>query len=179
MSCGYRQFFPILALVGLMVSGAVAQAPKQGSEWHFSAENDGSYPSAEIPVTVLRLISHDEGVRNLLDRQKPPQKTVPRAWLSASKVHLKNKDESDIVVQGTGPMLGANVTTFWVFRLNGDNADLLSEIVAHDLIIRLPRKDGYLTVDAVSATASSVTTVSFQMKNGKYAKWLQNTEKLP
>lgn len=179
MSLGHRLFVLALVLVAFGVRGTAAQSPKQETKWHFSAENDGSYPSTEIPVAVLQLISRDEGVRNLLGAQQPPRMEVPRAWLSASKVRLTDRDESNIVIQGIGPILGANVTTFWVFRVKGDNADILLEVVAHDLIIGPPRKEGYLMVDAVSATASSVTTASFQMENGKYAKWREKTEKLP
>jgi hypothetical protein len=168
-----------LVIVALGVRGPAAQSPKQETMWHFSAEDEGSYPSTEIPAVVLQLISRDEGVRNLLDAQNPSQREVPRAWLSASKVHLAGRDENNVVIQGIGPILGANVTTFWVFRDNGDKAALLLEVIAHDLIIRQPRTKGYLTIDAVSATASFVTTDSFQMKNGKYAKWREKTEKLP
>ncbi len=179
MSFSFRM--PVLAIV-LVASGvgrAEAQRSKEVSTWHFSAENEGSYVRSEIPVVALRIISRDDGLRNLLDAQNPPQKEIPNTWLSTSSVHLKDKNENDIVVQGIGPVSGSNVTIFWIFHVNGENTTLLLEVVAHDLIIRQPRRQGYLTIDAISSTSSSVTTVSFQMRDGKYRKYLEQTEKLP
>lgn len=173
-----------LVLVACMaVSVGFCQAagkrpPIKKNQWHFTAENDGPHPKVEIPDAVLRSISHDHWVRDRLDGAKPPLKEVPRSWLLGTKVRLKGPGEDDIVVQGTGWLQGANITTFWIFRVHGDKAKLLLEISAHDLFVGSRRKDGYLTVEADSLTATTISTVWLRMKNGKYVEYREKLRRL-
>lgn len=148
-------------------------------QWHFSAENDGPSPKVEIPAAVLRSISHEDWVREVMSNGNPPLKEVPRSWLVGTKVRLKGPGEDDLVVQATDWRLaGANITTFWVFRMKGDQAELLLEISTHDLLIGPHRKGGYLTVEADSATASTYSTVWLRMENGKYIEYREKTGEL-
>jgi len=160
------------------LAGQVAAQRAEKVRWQFSAEGAISYPKASIPHEVFRILEQDDGVRAALEAQNGPNKETPHTWFQASSIHLKDSNEDDFVVQGTGPILGANVTTFWVFRMTGDKATLLLKVIAHDLLVKSTRRNGYLAIDAVSATASTVTTTSFEIKGNSYAKYHERTEQI-
>jgi len=160
-------------LACLSAHTSAQQTPRY--RWSFSAEGDAPYPTAKIPQSVLRKLEEDEQVQETIAEEGGFQKVHLRRWFQAVKVPLTSTGECDLVVKGVGPILGANVTTFWVFRVKGGKATMLLKVSAHDLDIAAVSQNGYLGIDAASSTASTVSITSFVMKNGSYRAVKEST----
>jgi hypothetical protein len=157
---------------------AKGQSPHKFEQRHFSAEAAGVEEPVSIPNDILDVLRKDEGVRSLLDDQGIPAEKLPVAWFSASLVHLENSSEPDMVVKGGEPIQGANVTTFWVFLATHRGHELVLRAVAHDLLVQNERKNGYLEIQTMSATALKVNTLLFKFDGRRYVQSRSRTEQV-
>jgi hypothetical protein len=114
-----------------------------------------------LPDDALDFVRQDRGVAEVLRDTQPSVAQLPRSWIMASEVHLSGPDERDIIVIATGPLSGANVTTFWVLRQSGQGLEIMLTAQAHDLFIRSTRSKGHRDVETFAATAVRVSTVCF------------------
>jgi len=101
---------------------------------------------------------------------------VPRSWLMPSEVRLDGPDERDMMVVATGPLQGANITTFWVLRPSGHGFKLLLTTLAHDLFIRRTRSKGYKDIETVAATAVRASTVQFKFDGNRYNLYARSSK---
>jgi hypothetical protein len=166
--------FVVFAICGPAI--AVCERTSQSVQGHFNAEDTGVKRPIAIPNDVLDALREDEGVRLVLDDQRIPAARLPSSWFSASAIHLSTAAESDLIVKGEGSILGANVTTFWVFRASPRGNQLVLVATAHDLTVQNTHRNGYLEIETTSATASEVTTVSYRFKGTRYVAYRKRAE---
>jgi hypothetical protein len=162
---------PVLAFTLCIASVAqnLDSNPVQFSGLHFSAEDEGVKNAVPIPEDVWSLLKQDDDVLEVLKHQSPPVKTPPRTWFSAALVHLHGAIGNDLVVQGEGPMMGANVTEFWVFAETSRGPKLVLRIPAHDLLIRETESGGYRIIEASAITATAhVSTLTYKFDGNHY-----------
>jgi hypothetical protein len=96
-------------------------------------------------------------------------KTPANTWFSAAFVHLHGAIGNDLVVQGEGPMMGANVTEFWVFAETARGPKLVLKVPAHDLLIRETESGGYRIIEASAITAAThVSTLTYRFDGNHY-----------
>ncbi len=151
--------FCAVHLSGQAMSGT---ASNDASQVHFSAEDAGVKKPVTIPNSVLPLLAADELVRDELDSEHLTADKLPISWFSASAVHLGENGNEDLVVMAEGPLRGANVTSFWVFRKTPQSFSLVLKTGAHDLFIKNARWKHYSQLQTLSATAVRVSTTSFR-----------------
>ena len=145
--------------------------PVQFSGLHFSAEDEGVKNAVPIPEDVWSLLKQDGDVLEVLKHQSPTATTPPRTWFSAAFVHLHGAIGNDLVVQGEGPMMGANVTEFWVFAETSRGPKLVLRIPAHDLLIRETESGGYRIIEASAITAAAhVSTLTYKFDGNHYVR---------
>jgi hypothetical protein len=132
-------------LIAVVQSNAQRAAPQQSPEQvSFSAEDGQVKRPVPLPVTVKAMLSNDEIVKQTLEYEHITSDKLPAEWFLASEVRLAGASERDLVVIATGHLAGANVTTFWIFRPNGDRfIPILNAAPAHDLKILGTRSNGY------------------------------------
>jgi hypothetical protein len=135
---------------------------------HFSAEDDGVKNAVPIPDGVWSLLKHDTDVQKVLENQSPALKAPPRAWFSATVVHLHGESGNDLVVQGEGQMMGANVTEFWVFAETPRGPKLVLKVPAHDMVIRDAESGGYKVIEASAVIAGRVSTRTYKFDRNQY-----------
>lgn len=102
----------------------------------------------------------------------------PGSWFSASEVHLDGSGETDLVVMGRGPLRGANVTTFWVFRGTLQGHVLVLTIPAHDLEITNTRWNGYRKIRTDAMTAVRSYTNLYRFDGGQYQAYKKKSTAL-
>jgi hypothetical protein len=168
-----------VALCLLVRSMAYAADAQQYS---FSAEDGTVKHPVSVPPEVNRILAQDRQVRDVLEYEHIVTDTIPSSWLLASEIHLSNSGERDLVVIAEGPLLGADVTTFWIFRTTNHKYQLLLNAPAHDLVVENTRTNGYRDIELLSATAVTVSTVLCRFKGGTYipaAKKLEPIRQMP
>lgn len=169
----------VALLIYLSVCGQGSTQIKQplpSEQMQFSAEDEGVKRPVAIPDDVLAILSKDEFIRDVLEDEKPAVGKLPQAWFSASAIHLGGPNETDLVVLGEGPLRGANVITFWVFRPTPHGHELVLTAPAHDLIVKNKRWKGYQEIELASATAVQLTSVLFRWNGRKYAEFSEKSE---
>jgi hypothetical protein len=170
-----------LLIVGaVLIFGGVSiesQKTKSNQEQtHFSAEDAGVSFPVPIPDEALAILRRDDRVENELAYAAIAPEKLPRSWFSASEIALGSPGEKDLIVVAEGPLLGANVDTFWVFVNSGKGYLLVLTIPAHDLIVKRSRTNGYRNLEAMAATAITVTTASFRFDGHQYREYSEKTE---
>jgi len=106
--------FSLLTSVG--VSPATGRELHQVEQSDFSAEDAAVRKPVAIPQRVLTNLEKDETVQNVLRDQNIQPGDLPASWFSASAIHLSGSKATDLIVVGEPPLVGGNVTLFWVFR---------------------------------------------------------------
>ncbi|WP_433963965.1 hypothetical protein [Tunturiibacter gelidiferens] len=164
--------FMLLPKLAVALSIAVVSAnpgtnPLQSSDLHFSAEDVDVKDAVPISDEIWSLLKEDIDVRDQLQRQNAPLKD-PKNWFSAAVVHLHKANEYDLVVQGEGPMMGANVTEFWVFAETKRGPKLVLKAPAHDLLLRNHVSNGYRIIEASAVTALRVSTLTYTFDGNHY-----------
>jgi hypothetical protein len=162
---------PVLAFTLCIASVAqnLDANPVHFSGMHFSAEDEGVKNAVPIPEDVWALLKQDDDVPEVLKHQNPTAKSSPRTWFSAAFVHLHQAIGNDFVVQGEGPMMGANMTGFWVFSETSRGPKLVLKISAHDLLIRDTKSGGYRIIEASAVTAAThVSTLTYKFDGDHY-----------
>ncbi|MGP8185302.1 MAG: hypothetical protein ACLQKY_04465 [Terracidiphilus sp.] len=170
----------------LLIAGAVlvlGRVPVEGQkttphreQTDFSAEDEGVKQSVSIPDSVLAILRQDKFVRDVLENENVAPDKLPASWLSAAEVQLGGLGEKDLIVEGEGPLRGANVITFWVFVRNSQEYVLALTIPAHDLIVKKSRFNDYRNIETLGATAVTVTTVFFRFDGHRYRQHAARTE---
>jgi len=158
-------------LVAFVVWGQAAVTGKRSSkseQQQFSAVDAGVERPIPLPNDVLDILRKDDDVRQMLEAQEIPPEKLPSSWFSASAIHLRSRVETDIVVKGEPPVLGANVTTFWVFCPSTSGHELVLKASALTLGVGKKRWNRYLEIDMSSATASVLSTISFRFDGKRY-----------
>jgi hypothetical protein len=156
---------PTILVAGLIPLLNLSARPEE--QTHFGMEEHVRHPIA-LPEAALALVAGDPDVKSVIEDHGPAGAPLLITWLSASYVHLDGPNERDIIVVGKGPLSGANITTFWVLRPSGTGFDMLLNVPAHDLIVKRRRSKGYRDIEAWSATAVTVSSVSFRFDGSQY-----------
>jgi hypothetical protein len=141
-----------------MVAGDTANASDL-EQRRFSAEDETLTRPASIPSEVTVLLAQDSDVKYALADKHLGPDAVPSSWFLASEIHLRNTREKDLVVIAQGPLTGANVTTFWIFRPGDHRYELLLKAPAHTMVVNSARSNGYEDVELWSATAITESSV--------------------
>jgi hypothetical protein len=155
----------------LALSTALFSQSKQISETeqtHFSAEDLSVQKPAAIPKEIQEFLLRDDSVREVLASEDSLPTGFPSSWFLASIVHLGARNERDFVLVGQGPLLGANITRFWVFRQKISGYDEVVRESAHDLILSSNRWNGMREIELISATAVEVHAVVLRFNGALY-----------
>jgi hypothetical protein len=142
------------------------QAPHEQTD--FSAEADGADHPVPVPDDVLKQLEKDDFVLPAMKDADPPVQLPPSSWFSASNVHLAKPEELDLVILGEGPLTGANVIMFWVFRNTGHGYDLVLRAGGHDLHIKRHRTNGYRDIEADSVTSMKFNSKIYRFDGTRY-----------
>ncbi|MGO9642945.1 MAG: hypothetical protein ACLP1Y_16750 [Candidatus Acidiferrales bacterium] len=143
---------------------------------HFSAEDTAVKKPIVIPEEVLDILKKDGMVRDALEAQNLSADELPSSWFSGSAIHLSSADEQDLVVVGNAPLLGSNVTTFWVICLTARGPQLVLMAHAHNLVVKNTRWRGHRDVEVTAATALRVSTVLYRFDGKRYVASARETQ---
>ena len=169
----------IFLLIAFSVCGpgsAQVKQPIRSEQRHFSAEDTGVKKPVVIPDDVLAILAKDERVRLTVEYEKPLDGKLPASWFSASAIHLSSPDKTDLVVVGVGPLLGANVTTFWIFSATPNGHELAMTAAAHDLIVKKTLWKGYREIEMSGETAVEITRVQYRWEGKQYVAYEETLE---
>lgn len=169
----------VLALLVIVCNQSDAQkkAARFSEQMQFSAGDESVQRPVSIPRDVSAILARDEWVQDALESQKVPARELPASWFAASVIHLAGPDEIDLVVIAKGPLVGANVTTFWVFRSTPHGYRTILNGPALGLTVLHTRWKGYREIELTSATAVQVDTVLLRWDGSKYAFYREKTER--
>jgi hypothetical protein len=173
--CIRRLALLLVALAALVPVVAQTNHSRSSEQSHFSAEDEGVEKPVEIPDDVLTILRQDRLVRNVLRSQETPTERPPQSWFSASTIHLSNSGGSDLIVVAEGPLAGANVDAFWVFRDTANGHELVLMAPAHDLVIRKTTWMGYREIELMSATAVQWSDVLLRWNGEKYVSFREES----
>ncbi len=130
----------------------------------FSAEDEALKHPAPVPPGVIELLTRDSTVRDTLASEHLAGKAIPASWLLASEIHLRSASEKDLIVIGEGPLSGANVTTFWIFRPSGGGYKALLNDAPAELL---------------SATAATMSSVVCKFDGVMYVPTRKTLQPIP
>lgn len=136
----------------------------------FSAGHETVRHPTPIPPGIMAILAHDPDVKEILESQHLASDKLPGSWFLASEVHLTNRGEKDLVIIGVGPIRGANVTTFWIFRPRDGAFESILDPPAsvHTLTIRGTQSNGYKDIELLSATATTISSVLCKFEGTSY-----------
>ncbi len=164
----------VFAFGCVSVEGQTARPNQEQTE--FSAEDAGVKHPVPVPDEVLSILRRDDRVKNELESADIAPEELPNSWFSASEIALGGPGEKDLIVVAEGPLVGANVDTFWVFIHRDKAYALVFTIPVHDLVVKKSRTNGYRNLDVMAATAVTVTTASFRFDGHQYQRFSAKTE---
>lgn len=165
-----------IAMVATVAAGQAGTPPKE--QTHFSAEDAGVLHPVKVPAEVLAILRNDERVRNELKWENLKPEALPESWFSVAEVHLGPPNEVDYIVAAAGPMVGTNVSPFWVVVHNARGYKLVFALSAHDLEVRSVRANGYRDLKTYGMTASTITRVHFRFDGNEYKRSSEKTENI-
>lgn len=164
-------------LFGVIGPNAMGQhGPKQKEQTHFSAEDQSVEQPVTIPAEVLALLAQDQEVGAALAGQNITAPTPPQSWFSAARVHLGAKGETDLIIAAEGPLVGANISPFWVFVHASNGYKMALFLSAHDLIVKRTRSHEYCDLESDGMTSSAITTVQFRFDGNVYKEYSEKTD---
>jgi hypothetical protein len=143
---------------------------RSSEQTHFSAEDDRVEKPVAIPRDVLTVLSQNNMVREELENKNIPAEKVPQSWFAASAIHLTHSGEIDLIVVSVGPVRGANVTMFWVFRSTPHGHELVLTTGAHDLQVKSTSWKGYRDLELLSVTMQKLNTVLYKFNGKRYVR---------
>jgi hypothetical protein len=174
--------FP-LACRGIAVEGNSPRSSEQRSseqrsteQAHFSAEDNRVEKPVAIPLDVLTVLSQDNMVRAELENENIPAEKLPQSWFAASAIHLTHSGEIDLIVVSVGPVHGANVTMFWVFRSTPHGHELVLTAGGHDLQVKSTSWKGYRDIELLSVTMQKLNTVLYKFNGKRYVRYKDKVE---
>lgn len=180
-----ERMFSLRGLLGLLgvfslLAGAGAQTPvRKGELWqtHFSVENAAVRKPVPIPDEVFAILKNADAAKRFEDDGKTPAEPQ-RSWFSAAVVHLQDATKNDLVVVAEAPIVGANVSTFWVFLDTPEGMKLALTAPVHDLFIRPPRWKGVRTIELDSMTCCVISTTLLRYENGQFREYRQLSKEI-
>jgi hypothetical protein len=155
-------------VLGAITAVVAAQLDNRPEQRQFSAEDESVQVPVAIPQGIRKNLAGDEMVREATSYDHIDPEEFPAAWFSASMVHLGSSIEEDFVLVGRGPMVGANITQFWVFRATTRGYRLVLQASAHDLIVMNKVRNGFREIELLSATGIAVRTVLLRFDGERY-----------
>jgi hypothetical protein len=178
-----QKIYPFIAFAGTLLAiaslPAVGQsAPEQMEQTHFSAEDERVDHPVAIPAEMLAILAKDETVNRVLEDQNISPANLPASWFSAAQVQLGGIGEKDFIVAAKGPLVGANVSPFWVFIHDSHGYKLALSTSVHDLIMKKTRSHGYRDLELDAMTASTVTTAQFRFNGNEYKEFAEKTAEI-
>jgi hypothetical protein len=156
------------SLMGTGVVSAAAQSSVGREQRHFSAEDETVENPVTIPQPVRELLAKEKMVKQATAFEQIVPEKFPASWFLASGVHLVRGNEEDLVLVGQGPMAGANITQFWVFRQTAQGYKLVLQAGAHDLTVTNRMHNGFREIELLSATAARSYWVLLGFLDGQY-----------
>jgi hypothetical protein len=165
-----RRLFLIASVIFASHSlGAQKIASKADDEQHlFRATDESVKHPVPLPPAVLAELARDPDLGAVLKAESLTPDNLPASWFLVSEIHLGGPAEKDLVVIGVGPVRGANVTKFWLFRARNADYELLLSAPALGLEIKKSRTNGYRNIELASATASQLSTLECTFRGGVY-----------
>jgi hypothetical protein len=149
---------------------------RSSEQTHFSAEDDRVEKPAAIPRDVLTVLSQDNMVRAELENENISAEKLPQSWFAASAIHLTHSAEIDLIVVAVGPVRGANVTMFWVFRSTPHGHELVLTAGGHDLQVKSTSWKGYRDIELLSVTMQKLNTVLYKFNGKRYVHYKDKVE---
>ena len=169
--------FAIALAVSLPASAQAGKSPHHAIvQTQFSAEDKGVKSPVTIPPEVMVILREDDMVKNQMENEEPRPAELPQSWFSASKIRLGPTRADGLIVQATGPLVGANVVVFWIFIPSQDGWKLALMTPAHDLIVSQTRFNGYRNLEADAMTCCTITTARFRFDGREYKRYFSKTE---
>lgn len=162
-------------MIAMVISAAAIAQSGQPEQTNFSAEDARVQHPVAVPADVMRILAKDEMAQNALHSEAKTE--PPESWFSASQIHLSSGKRADLVVMGEGPIRGANVTTFWVFRATDGGHELVMMSPAHDLVVKKTQHKGYRDLELLSATAIENWTITLHFDEKKYVKFSEKVRR--
>jgi hypothetical protein len=159
--------------IALLLTWTITASPQQQATFSrpptsFSAEDDKFPGAVPLPACVGRRLARDKDVMHLLEYEDLSTKELPASWFTASAQELARGGGTLLVVMGAGLNRGANINSFWIFRLRGQSCELLLSTGAHDLMILETKTAGLPNVKTISMTAVSSAQSVFRFDGRKY-----------
>lgn len=168
-------FFPSNLAVALILMQSAPEAV--GEQSRFSAVDENVKRPVDLPPGVVAILAKNAGVKDVIESLGLPPERLPLSWFLASEIHLSGRNEKDLVVVGTGAIMGANVTTFWIFRPRHGGFELLLDAApALELVIKDSRSHGYRDVELSAATAVTASTVLLKFDGRGYRMYSNSLE---
>jgi hypothetical protein len=128
---------------------------------------------------VLAALSRDPDIGTIPKADSLTPDKLPASWFLVSEIHLGGPAERDLVVIGVGPVRGANVTTFWLFRPTNTDYERLLNAPALGLEIKRSRTNGNRNIELTSAAAGRVSTLQCKFRGGSYQPGKRHTRSSP
>ena len=147
-------------------------APEQTS---FSAEEFAVKSPVQVPADVLTLLAQDKQVHEALFAQRMRSDQLPSSWFSASSTRLGPRS-IDLILEGQGPLRGADAITFWIVLTNPHGHRLVLSAPARDLTIENHRSHGYRDLKLTSTTAVDISATDLRFNGHQYVLYRQKTE---
>lgn len=169
----------VLLLLVLTLAGVVESTEdKQRSteQLNFSAEDTSVKKPVAIPKEVLAILRNDRTVQSVLDNENIPPENLPSSWFSASAIHLSAASGMDLVVVGEPPVVGGNVTIFWVFCSTPEGYKLVLTAPAHGLEVKKTRWNGHRNIELTSMSAVKISTVLCRFDGQQYIEFRSSLE---
>lgn len=169
-----------LLLLAVPCGSQTSRATRNGlrEQMHFSAEDESVKRPVAIPKSVLTTLKNDEEIRDVIANGDGPQLMFTTAWFRASVVHLSVMNRRDLVVAGAGPVGGANVNLFWIFRSTSHGYELVLKGPAHDLEILKTRWRGYRDIEMSAESSVQLFSSKFRFNGRRYMKVSGNLKPL-
>jgi len=137
--------------------------PNEGEQFTFGTEYPITTPRS-LPSSVKDAILADSDVKELVGANDDPL-----GWVEGSAIDLDHNELTDYIVVGRhGPLLGANVTTFWLFLNKGETYELVLKTVGLQLDISKKFDGGLSRVTVAGLTAKTWSEVEYRYRNGRY-----------
>lgn len=168
MNHGVSAIAILIVFVSLTDNPLKVAAQLQGEQSSFSAETVGVDRPVPIPNKVTTILARDERVASFLKSEGLTPEQMPKEWFSASIVHLSDTNSPDLVVKAEAPILGANITTFWIFRHAQDGYQLLLEAHGHDLSVMRTSHGRYRNIQVSGKTASEYSSTTYRFSGVEY-----------
>jgi hypothetical protein len=136
----------------------------------FSAEDEMVTKAVPLPAPIRRQLLQDLGVKDVMAAEGVNSDDFPKAWFTASEIHLSRRSTAEVIVMAVGPLAGANVTTFWIFRRVGGQFKLIlvPPAPAHTLRVMGTFTNGFRDLQLLSATAVMVSSTVLKFNGTAY-----------